>query len=93
MESSRIFVRGLPPNFTEAEFKKHFSNPSAVTDVKFMPKRRIGYVGYKNHNDAEKAVKYFNKSFIRMSRIGVELARPVGHQIPLSNAQSSTDQA
>lgn len=37
----------------------------------------LGYVGYKTPEDAQKAVKYFNKTFIRMSRIGVELARPI----------------
>ena len=77
MESSRIFVRGLPPNLTAEDFKKHFSKQSAITDAKFIPHRRIGYVGYKTHDDAAKAVKYHNKSFIRMSRIGVELARSV----------------
>lgn len=78
MESSRIFVKGLPPTFTEAEFRKHFSQAKReVTDVKLFPARRIGYVGYKTPEDAQKAVKYFNKTFIRMSRIGVELARPI----------------
>lgn len=62
---------------TEAEFRKHFSRQGAVTDCKIMPHRRIGYVGYKTHEHAASALKYFNKTFIRMSRIGVELARPV----------------
>lgn len=78
MESSRIFIKGLPPNITEEEFKKHFSKTSALTDAKLIPHRRIGYIGYKTPEDASKAVKYFNRSFIRMSKIGVELARPVG---------------
>ena len=77
MESSRIFVRGLPPKFTEDDVRKHFSK-FPVTDVKFFPHRRIGYVGYKTPEDATKAVKYFNKTFIRMTRINVEIARPVG---------------
>lgn len=77
MESSRIFVRGLPPNLIAEDFKKHFSKQSTITDAKFIPHRRIGYVGYKTPDDAAKAVKYYNKSFIRMSRIGVELARSV----------------
>ena len=75
--SSRIFVKGLPPTFTEAEFRKHFGQNCIVTDAKIFPNRRIGYVGYKTPEDARKAVKYFNKTFIRMSRIGVELARPI----------------
>ena len=77
MESSRIFIHGLPSNLSVNEFRKHFSKISAVTDAKYIPHRRIGYVGYKTYDDAQKAVKYYNKSFIHMSRIGVELARPV----------------
>lgn len=83
MASSRIFVKGLPPSFNEADFRKHFSqNGRAITDAKIFPNRRIGYVGYKTPEDAQKAVKYFNKTFIRMSRIGVELARPVDETKP-----------
>ena len=82
MESSRIFVRGLPPNLTAEDFKTYFSKQSTITDAKFIPHRRIGYVGYKTHNDAAKAVKYYNKSFIRMSRIVVELARSVRPTLP-----------
>ncbi|KAF5006639.1 hypothetical protein FDECE_6995, partial [Fusarium decemcellulare] len=78
MASSRIFIKGLPPNITEAEFRKHFSAKGReITDVKLIPQRRIGYVGYKTSEDASKAVKYFNKSYIRMSKIAVESARPI----------------
>jgi len=81
MESSRIFIKGLPPTLSEEEFKKHFSAKSPITDAKLIPHRRIGYIGYKSPEDAVKAVKYFNKSFIRMSKIGVELARPVSYLV------------
>ncbi|TVY62706.1 Multiple RNA-binding domain-containing protein [Lachnellula suecica] len=85
MESSRIFVKGLPPTISEEEFKKHFSARSAVTDAKLINHRRIGYIGYKSPEDAAKAVKYFNKSFIRMSKIGVEIARPISDaSLPIS---------
>ena len=77
MASSRIFVRGLPPSLTDAEFKKHFASQQPITDARLIPRRRIGYVGYKTADDASDAVRYFNKSFIRMSRIAVEIARPV----------------
>ncbi|MCJ1248890.1 Multiple RNA-binding domain-containing protein 1 [Trapelia coarctata] len=96
MEVSRIFVRGLPPNFSAENFKKHFSKLSPVTDARFIPHRRIGYVGYRTHNEAAKAVKYFDRSYIRMSRIAVELARPIEEQIPLthtSNKASLPDEA
>ena len=75
--SSRIFIKGLPPTLTDAEFRKHFSqNGREITDAKIFQTRRIGYIGYKTPEDAQKAVKYFNKTFMRMSRIGVEIARP-----------------
>ncbi|KAI0199778.1 MRD1-like protein [Astrocystis sublimbata] len=77
MESSRIFVRGLPPTISEADLRKHFSAKGNVSDIKCFPQRRIGYVGYKTPQEAAAAVKYFNRSFIRMSKINVELARPI----------------
>ncbi|KAL2184358.1 RNA-binding domain-containing protein [Thermothelomyces heterothallicus CBS 203.75] len=78
MESSRVFVKNLPPTISEAEFRNHFSAQGReVTDIKLFPNRRIGFVGYKSHEDAAKAVKYFNKTFIRLSRISVDLAKPI----------------
>ncbi|KAK5003083.1 hypothetical protein LTR28_010607, partial [Elasticomyces elasticus] len=82
MASSRIFIRGLPPAFTESEFRKHFGSKQPVTDAKLFPQRRIGYVGYKTPEDAANAVKYFNRTFIRMSKIAVEIARPIHESVP-----------
>ena len=92
MESSRIFIKGLPPSITEADFKKHFSAGSReVTDARLFANRRIGYVGYKTPEDAQWAVKYFNKTFVRMSRIGVEVARPISESNPgRANARAPT---
>jgi len=84
--SSRIFIKGLPPTLTEAEVRKIFAQKCEITDAKIFPSRRIGYVGYRTPEDAQRAVKYFNKTFIRMSRIGVELARPPGQ-----DARANTD--
>lgn len=81
VDSSRIFVRNLPPALNEQDFRAHFSKGRDITDIRLFPARRIGYVGYKSPEDALKAVKFFNKSFIRMSRINVELARPVSTQL------------
>lgn len=74
--ASRIFVRSLPPSINEDDFRSHFSQrfPSSITDIKLFPQRRIGYVGLRTPEDAQSAIKYFNKTFIRMSRIAVELA-------------------
>ncbi|KAK4129465.1 hypothetical protein N657DRAFT_660802 [Parathielavia appendiculata] len=90
MESSRIFVKNLPPNISETDFRKHFSAQGReVTDVKLIPNRRIGFVGYKSPDDAVRAVKYFNKSFIRMSRIAVDLAKPIADSTPRPAARDS----
>ncbi|KAL6706377.1 Multiple RNA-binding domain-containing protein 1 [Coniothyrium glycines] len=87
MESSRIFVRGLPPKFTEDDVRKHFAR-FPITDVKFFPHRRIGYVGYKTPEDAAKAVKYFNKTFIKLTKINAEIARPIADkELPKSRRQ------
>lgn len=76
--SSRLFVKNLPPTINETDFRRHFSSGGReITDIKLIPKRRIGYVGYKTPEEAAKAVKYLNKSYIRMSKIAVELARPI----------------
>lgn len=76
--STRIYVKNLPPTIKEADFRKHFSaGGHEFTDINLIPRRRIGFVGYKTPADAEKAVKYFNKTFIRLSKISVELARPI----------------
>ncbi|RKF62243.1 Multiple RNA-binding domain-containing protein 1 [Erysiphe neolycopersici] len=75
--SSRIFIKGLPPTITTEEFREHFSKIATVTDAKLISHRRIGYIGYPTQEDAAKSVKYFNRTFIRMSRISVEIARPI----------------
>jgi hypothetical protein len=76
-DTSRLFVSGLPFKFTENDLRSHFAAQGDVTDVKLFPERRIGFVGYKSAREASSAVEYFNRSFIRTSRIRVELARPV----------------
>ena len=77
MASSRIFIKGIPPNMSADELKKHFSKQGVVTDAKALGSRRIGYIGYKTTEEATKALKYFNKSYLRMSKLLVEFAQPV----------------
>lgn len=80
-------MKNIPSTITEKEFRKHFSaNGREITDVKILPHRRIGYVGYKTVDVANDAVKYFNRTFIRMSRIGVELAKPVSSASPFDRS-------
>ena len=76
-ESTRIFVSGLPPAFSNDQLKKHFSTRFQTTDAHVLPKRRIGFVGFKSPEVAKEAVNYFNKTYVKMSKISVEIARPV----------------
>lgn len=77
---SRLIVKGLPKYLTEDRLKTHFSKEGNVTDVKLMKKRngesrQFAFIGYKSVADAEKAVKYFDKSFIDTARIEVLQAK------------------
>lgn len=82
MATTRVFVRGLPPSVSEDDFRDHFAKRYVVTDIKLLSQRRIGYVGFRTCEDAAAAVKYFNRSFLRMSKIGVELVDNVGQRLP-----------
>ncbi|KAL6452902.1 MRD1 Multiple RNA-binding domain-containing protein 1 [Candida maltosa Xu316] len=80
----------LPKYFTEDKLREHFSKGGDVTDVKLMKKRngesrKFAFIGYKSAEAAEKAVKFFNKSFIDTARIDVELAKTFSDPtVPLS---------
>ncbi|EEH47810.2 RNA-binding ribosome biosynthesis protein MRD1 [Paracoccidioides brasiliensis Pb18] len=80
--NTRVFVSGLPPTFSNDDLRKHFSIRFQVTDAHVIPKRRIGFVGFKTPSLAQDAVDYFNKSYIRMSKIAVEMARPIDAEPP-----------
>ncbi|KAK9849355.1 hypothetical protein MYU51_014657 [Penicillium brevicompactum] len=77
MESTRVFVGGLPPTCSNDQLKKHFSTRFQVTDAHVLPKRRMGFVGFKSHEAAQQAVKHFNKTYMKMSKISVDIARPI----------------
>lgn len=77
---SRLIVKGLPKYLTEDRLKEHFAKQGNVTDVKLMKKRngesrQFAFIGYKSTADAEKAVKYFDRSFIDTARIEVIVAK------------------
>lgn len=92
---TRVYVSGLPPSMTKDQLRSHFAGKYSVTDSHVIPDRRIGFVGFPSHEIAKKAVIYFNKSFIRMSKISVTLAKPVevkrdplGQAVPISQRSS-----
>ena len=74
---TRVFVKGLPPHYTSEQLGAHFAGRYQITDSVVIPNRRIGFVGFRNYTLAKNAVKYFDKSYIRMSKISVEIAKPV----------------
>ena len=74
---TRVFVSGLPPNLTSDQLGAHFAARYQITDAVIVPGRQIGFVGFRNYTLAKSAVKYFDKTYIRMSKISAEIARPV----------------
>ena len=87
---SRLIVKGLPKYYTEEKLREFFSKQGDVTDVKLMKKRngesrKFAFIGYKSADAAERAIKYFNKSFIDTARIEVEFAKTFSDPtVPLS---------
>lgn len=77
MENTRVFVSGLPPSCSNDQLRNHFASRFTVTDAHVLPKRRMGFVGFKSNEVAQEAVNYFNRTYMKMSRISVDLARPV----------------
>jgi multiple RNA-binding domain-containing protein 1 len=91
VSTTRIFVSGLPPSFTSKDLRAFIGQKFPVTDAHVFSDRRIAFVGLEDHDSAERAAKYFNRSFIRMSKISVELAKPIdlkrgrnGQAVPVS---------
>ena len=96
---TRIFVSGLPPSMTTEQLRSHFSTKFTVTDAHVLPERCIGFIGFADNESAVSAVKYFNRSFVKMSKISVTLARPVevkrdatGQATPVSLRRSGKKQ-
>ncbi|KNA18332.1 hypothetical protein SOVF_071790 [Spinacia oleracea] len=77
-EKSRICVKNLPSYLTLDRFKAHFSQIGDLTDAlllrtKERKSRRMGFIGYRTEQQAQEAIKYFNKSFVDCSRITCEV--------------------
>lgn len=60
----------------EGRFRKMFADFGTLTDctLKFTKDgkfRKFGFVGFKTEEDADKALKHFDKSFVDTSRVTV----------------------
>ncbi|KAJ7426320.1 RNA binding motif protein 19 [Pitangus sulphuratus] len=80
---SRLIVKNLPNGMKEDRFRKLFAAFGTLTDccLKFTKEgkfRKFGFIGYRSEEEAQTALKHFNKSFIDTSRITVELCKSFG---------------
>ena len=80
---SRIIVKNIPTKIDETKLRELFEQCGQVTDVKIQKfrngrSRHFGFVGYHSEQEAETAVKHFNKTFLNSVRIEVEIAKRYG---------------
>ena len=75
-------MKNLPVYLTQDRLRKHFEGTEGpggtLTDVKLVSNadgasRRFGFIGYKTPTEAERAKKWFNKTFVDSSRITVDV--------------------
>ncbi|KAH9790124.1 nucleotide binding [Citrus sinensis] len=83
MYRSRICVKNLPKYVTEDRLRDFFSQKGEITDAKLMrtkdgKSRQFAFIGFRTEQEAEEAIKYFNKSYLDTCRISCEIARKVG---------------
>ncbi|XP_030512934.1 multiple RNA-binding domain-containing protein 1 isoform X1 [Rhodamnia argentea] len=80
---SRICVKNLPKHVAEDRLRELFSQKGEIKDVKLMrtidgKSRQFAFIGFRTEQEAQEAIRYFNKSYIDTSRIICEIARKVG---------------
>ncbi|KAJ8380369.1 hypothetical protein SKAU_G00011470 [Synaphobranchus kaupii] len=80
---SRLIIKNLPNGMKEERFRGMFSAFGTVTDcgLKFTKNgkfRKFGFVGFRTEEEAGRAMKHFNKSFVDTSRVTVEWCKSFG---------------
>jgi multiple RNA-binding domain-containing protein 1 len=91
--SSRICVKNLPKNMTEAKLREVFAARGEVTDVRIAKNEKgqsrfFGFVGFRTNDEAQHAVRFFHGTFIQATKISVELAKKVGDSSLVGTALS-----
>ena len=92
--SSRLIVLQIPSSLTTAELQAHFSELELpITDAKVLSNkggqaRRIGFVGFRTHADAQTAKDWFDGTWMRGTRIRVEYAQAVSIEQGLINRKA-----
>lgn len=76
-------MKGLPKKIEEQELRNLFSSAGQVTDAKIIRdkngnSRQFAFIGFRNDKEATQALKKMNGTYIRTSRVQVQVARPAG---------------
>ncbi|CAM6031669.1 unnamed protein product, partial [Sphagnum compactum] len=93
---SRLIVKNLPKKVEEEKLRELFSQKGPVTDVqlKFTKEgkfRQFAFIGYETEEQAQEAIKFFDKTFIKTSRIIVELCKDLNQPVnPEINQDTNT---
>ncbi|CAF0804860.1 unnamed protein product [Brachionus calyciflorus] len=79
---SRIIIKNLPKKISDEKFKSHFAKIGDITDAKLKYTkdgkfRQFGFIGFKSEDQAQKAIEYFNDTYIDASKLIVELCQPL----------------
>ena len=81
---SRLIIKNLPDNIRESRLRELFtSRGGELTDLKLCYTkngkfRKFAFIGFREDQDAQRAMKYLDKSFVDTSKIQVELCKNVG---------------
>ncbi|KAH9501390.1 putative RNA-binding protein 19 [Dermatophagoides farinae] len=70
---SRIFIENLPKNITQDVLQQKFAEKGEITDIQLRQDKRNAFIGYKQPEQAQNAVDYFNRTFIHTSKITVKI--------------------
>nr|XP_046916587.1 probable RNA-binding protein 19 isoform X4 [Dermatophagoides farinae] len=70
---SRIFIENLPKNITQEVLQQKFAEKGEITDIQLRQDKRNAFIGYKQSEQAQNAVDYFNRTFIHTSKITVKI--------------------
>lgn len=80
---SRIIIKNLPRYYDKEKLSTYLKSlpqlDAEITDVSVAKtkegvSRRFAFIGFKNEEDADKAIRYLNKSYVETSRIEVHRA-------------------
>ncbi|CAK8561013.1 unnamed protein product [Lathyrus sativus] len=76
---SRIFVKNLPKYVAEDRLRELFSQKGEITDVNLRTKngksRQFAYIGFRTDQEAQEAIRFFNKSYLDTLRITCEVSQ------------------